>query len=140
MPRKTSRLPHDDKWLNDLQDIIAPPTHEIKVFADVKQRDIHLKIEYDNTKAIETITDVHSDTNKAKAFHESFFAFINELPSNIKLKVVATNCGYLFDEILNDDRANSRRARRLLADKKIKLINEKKTNKKDGKYYDKNKH
>jgi len=132
MARKFEQIQHDDSWITNLQDIITKPTHHMKLFADVRKQNTTIKIEYDDGLSVETIQDAHSDTFRAKAFHESFFTFVKELRRGINLKVTTTNCGYLFDEILTDHRPNARRARDLLKSKNITLIIDKKQTKKDG--------
>ncbi|WP_346234729.1 hypothetical protein MKY04_16190 [Lysinibacillus telephonicus] len=118
------RLKHDDSWLKSVQDVITKQTHEVKIFVDVKRTTV-VTIQYDNLKEVITICDEYDDCTKAKAFYESFRAFVDELPHGINLKVISTNVGYLINEILMDKRPNAARMRKSLEQKGIKLINEK---------------
>lgn len=120
---KVERQKHDDSWLVNVADIISKPTHRIKLFADVKSgNQIILKIEHDDTKAVETIIDEYDSYTKLRAFYDSFSAFIDELPSNIKLEVVQTNVFYLLEEIATDYRPNAKRVRQRLKERNIELI------------------
>lgn len=126
MARRTNaadRLKHDDSWIKSVQDVITQQTHEVKIFVDVKRTTV-VTIQYDNLKEVITIRDEYDDCTKAKAFYESFRAFIDELPHGINLKVISTNVGYLINEILTDKRPNATKARETLNRKSIKLINE----------------
>ena len=58
----------------------------------------------------------------SRAFYDSFSAFIDELPSNIKLEVVQTNVFYLLEEIATDYRPNAKRVRQCLKERNIELI------------------
>lgn len=120
---KIERQTHDDSWIANLSDILSKPTHRIKLFADVKNgNQIILKIEHDDLKAVETIIDEYDEYTKPRAFHDSFTAFIYELPTGIKLEVEQTNVFYLFEEVITDQRANAKRMRQLLKERNIDLI------------------
>ncbi len=127
MAKKKFDNRHDDSWLLGVQDVLSTrkPRHKLEIFANVKGSDIVIKIEYDNQKEIETIEDVYEATFKAKAFHQSFLHFIDELPSNFILEVTRTNCGQFIDEVIESDMYNARKAREALRKKGIVLINDK---------------
>lgn len=124
MARKTRNVyapQHDDSWLVDVADIITKPTHRLNFFVNSERNDINVKIEYDDLKTIETITDDYGNYQKARAFYESLYAFINEIPGNVKLEVNRTNVAYLFSEMQTEDRPNAKRLRELLKSRNIKL-------------------
>jgi len=111
----------DDSWISNLSDIISKPTHRIKFFVNVEQNNISVKIEHDDLKSVETIIDDYGSYQKARAFYDSFTAFVSEI-KNVKLEVNKTNVAHLFREIESDDRPNAKRMRELLKTRDIELM------------------